>query len=135
MYSSSGSRWRTTLDTKSRHVACYSSTESSAYYRYRIKDPKRSLDFYTRVIGMQLITKLDLPDMKFSLYFLGFHSEDEIPEDPKDRVGVPCARYLCVCCLATQAPFMHLTCTAIDDACHADRVQVEWMFKQPASEH
>jgi Glyoxalase/Bleomycin resistance protein/Dioxygenase superfamily len=66
-------------------------------YRYRIKDPKRSLDFYTRVIGMQLITKLDLPDMKFSLYFLGFHSEADIPEDPKDRVGIHCAIFLHVC--------------------------------------
>jgi catechol 2,3-dioxygenase-like lactoylglutathione lyase family enzyme len=68
------------------------------HFRYRIKDPKRSLDFYTRVIGMQLITKLDLPDMKFSLYFLGFHSEDDIPQDPKDRVGMQCAGCLCVCC-------------------------------------
>jgi hypothetical protein len=47
---------------------------------------------------MQLITKLDLPDMKFSLYFLGFHSEDDIPEDPKDRVGTCRAGNLCVCC-------------------------------------
>ena len=58
----------------------------SIIYRYRIKDPKRSLDFYTRIIGMQLISKLDFADMNFSLYFLGFHSEDDIPEDPKDRV-------------------------------------------------
>lgn len=54
--------------------------------RYRIKDPKRSLDFYTRIIGMQLISKLDFPDMKFSLYFLGYHPESDIPDDPKDRV-------------------------------------------------
>jgi lactoylglutathione lyase len=53
---------------------------------YRIKDPKRSLDFYTRIIGMQLISKLDFKEMNFSLYFLGFHSEDDIPDDPKDRV-------------------------------------------------
>ncbi len=104
------------------------------FYRYRIKDPKRSLDFYTRVIGMQLITKLDLPDMKFSLYFLGFHSEDEIPEDPKDRVRIRCARYICVCYVE---PCRHLftDITEIHHACHAGRVQVEWMFKQPASEH
>jgi lactoylglutathione lyase len=53
---------------------------------YRIKDPKRSLDFYTRIIGMQLLSKLDFPDAKFSLYFLGFHSGGSIPEDPQDRV-------------------------------------------------
>ncbi|EIE26706.1 glyoxalase I [Coccomyxa subellipsoidea C-169] len=53
---------------------------------YRIKDPERSVDFYTRVIGMRLLTKLDFPEMKFSLYFLGFHSADATPEDPADRV-------------------------------------------------
>lgn len=52
----------------------------------RIKDPKRSLDFYTRVLGMDLITKLDFPTMKFSLYFLAFmDSMAEVPDDPKDR--------------------------------------------------
>ena len=36
----------------------------------RVKDPLRSLDFYTRVMGMRLLRKLDFPDLKFSLYFL-----------------------------------------------------------------
>ena len=36
----------------------------------RIKDPKVSLDFYTRIIGMKLYRKLDFPEMKFTLYFL-----------------------------------------------------------------
>ena len=36
----------------------------------RIADPVRSLDFYTRVMGMTLLRKLDFPEMKFSLYFL-----------------------------------------------------------------
>lgn len=36
----------------------------------RIANPKRSLDFYTRVLGMTLLRKLDFPQMKFSLYFL-----------------------------------------------------------------
>ena len=35
----------------------------------RIADPKRSLDFYTRVMGMTLIKRLDFEEMKFSLYF------------------------------------------------------------------
>lgn len=56
---------------------------------YRIKDPKKSLDFYTRVLGMQLLTKLDFPDMKFSLYFLGYQPAKDIPDDPKDRVSLP----------------------------------------------
>ncbi len=36
----------------------------------RIKDPRRSLEFYTGVLGMTLVRKLDFPDMSFSLYFL-----------------------------------------------------------------
>ena len=36
----------------------------------RIKDPERSMDFYTRVMGMRLVRKLDFPEMKFTLYFL-----------------------------------------------------------------
>lgn len=39
---------------------------------YRIKDPKVSLPFYSQVLGMKLLTKWDFPDMKFSLYFMGY---------------------------------------------------------------
>ncbi len=38
----------------------------------RIADPVRSLDFYTRVMGMTLLRKLDFPEMEFSLYFLTY---------------------------------------------------------------
>ena len=36
----------------------------------RVKDPAVSLDFYTRIMGMRVLRKLDFPEMKFSLYFL-----------------------------------------------------------------
>lgn len=36
----------------------------------RIKDPEQTLDFYTRVLGMTLVRKLDFPEMTFTLYFL-----------------------------------------------------------------
>lgn len=48
---------------------------------YRITDPRKSLPFYTSVLGMQLLQKLDFPDMKFTLYFMGFEcSEDLVGE-------------------------------------------------------
>lgn len=50
---------------------------------YRIKDPKKSIPFYTEVLGMQLLTKLDFPSMKFSLYFFGY----EKPEDIKNELS------------------------------------------------
>ena len=53
----------------------------------RIKDPKRSLDFYTRVLGMTLIAKLPFESMKFTLYFLAYtQSADSVADDAKDRI-------------------------------------------------
>ncbi len=36
----------------------------------RIKDPAVALDFYSRVLGLRVLRKLDFEEMKFSLYFL-----------------------------------------------------------------
>ncbi len=35
---------------------------------------------------VRLIEKLDFPDSKFTLYFLGYHEAKDIPEDRKERV-------------------------------------------------
>jgi lactoylglutathione lyase len=56
----------------------------------RIKEPGRSLDFYCGILGMTLVRKLDFPDMKFSLYFLGYvrSGEDEpLPTDDIERTA------------------------------------------------
>ncbi|SEF79062.1 lactoylglutathione lyase [Alcanivorax sp. DSM 26293] len=50
----------------------------------RIKDPQVSLDFYTRVLGMRLLRKLDFPTMQFSLYFLAYLDEEEASQVPQD---------------------------------------------------
>ena len=42
----------------------------------RIKSPEVSLDFYTRVLGMTLVKKLDFPGMEFTLYFLAATAAD-----------------------------------------------------------
>lgn len=51
----------------------------------RIKDPKVSLDFYTRVLGMRLLQKFDFPAMKFSLYFVGFEKAEDIPAENNEK--------------------------------------------------
>lgn len=39
----------------------------------RVKDPKRSLDYY-KLLGLSQVNKLEFPDNKFDLYFLGMIS-------------------------------------------------------------
>ena len=50
----------------------------------RIKDPERSIPFYTEVLGMGLLDRYDFPEMKFSLYFMGYVNHDA-PVDPATR--------------------------------------------------
>lgn len=52
----------------------------------RVKDPRASLDFYTRVLGFTLVRKADHDEAKFSLYFLALVDDDGgIPEDDAGR--------------------------------------------------
>lgn len=48
---------------------------------YRIKDPRKSLPFYTNVLGMTLLIKLDFAEAKFTIYFMGYENPADIPED------------------------------------------------------
>lgn len=43
----------------------------------RVKDLKKSLDFYTRLLGMKVLRKQDYPDGKFTLAFVGYGDEKD----------------------------------------------------------
>jgi lactoylglutathione lyase len=43
----------------------------------RVGDMQRSIDFYTRVLGMTLLRTTDRPDQKYTLAFVGYGSEKE----------------------------------------------------------
>jgi len=43
----------------------------------RTGDLQRSIDFYTEILGMQLLRQKDYPDGKFTLAFLGYGEEAE----------------------------------------------------------
>ena len=50
-------------------------------YRYLLISAVRHYSWDCR-----LLSKLDFPDMKFTLYFLGFHEAGDIPGDRRERV-------------------------------------------------
>ena len=43
----------------------------------RVGDMPRSVDFYTRVLGMNVLRTRDMPEQKYSLTFLGFGRGNE----------------------------------------------------------
>jgi len=43
----------------------------------RVGDLQRSIDFYTRIIGMRVLRTFNQPDDKYTLAFLGFGEESE----------------------------------------------------------
>lgn len=54
---------------------------------FRIKDPRRSLDFYTNVLGMRLITVGEFPQWGFSVYFVGYPPEKDLGPVPEDHAA------------------------------------------------
>lgn len=43
----------------------------------RVTNLERSLEFYTHVLGMQLLRKRDYPEGRFTLAFVGYGDEDQ----------------------------------------------------------
>ncbi|TCS38316.1 lactoylglutathione lyase [Paucimonas lemoignei] len=46
----------------------------------RVGDLQRSIDFYTRLLGMKLLRTTDRPEQQYSLAFLGYGSNPEHAE-------------------------------------------------------
>lgn len=42
----------------------------------RVKDLDKSLDFYTRLLGMTLLRKMEFPEGRFTLAFVGYGPEE-----------------------------------------------------------
>jgi len=42
----------------------------------RVKDIEKSIDFYTRLLGMQLVRRNEFPEGKFTLAFVGYGPEE-----------------------------------------------------------
>ena len=43
----------------------------------RVRDLERSIDFYTRLLGMKLLRRKDYPSGKFTLAFVGYGDESD----------------------------------------------------------
>lgn len=52
----------------------------------RVKDYTKSLHFYQDILGMNLQRKVELPQYKFSLYFMSHAGEGSSPGDVWDPV-------------------------------------------------
>ena len=46
----------------------------------RVGDLQRSIDFYTRILGMQLLRKSENPEYKYTLAFVGYGSNPDHAE-------------------------------------------------------
>ena len=56
----------------------------------RVGDLQRSIDFYTKVLGMKLLRTTDRPEQKYSLAFVGYGSNPEHAEiELTYNYGVP----------------------------------------------
>jgi len=50
----------------------------------RVKDPKRSLDFYIKVLGMKLLTTGEFPQWGFTVFFVGYPPEKDLGPVPEN---------------------------------------------------
>ena len=50
-----------------------------AHTMIRVRDLEKSLDFYTRILGMQVLRQKEYPEGKFTNTFVGYGPEDSHP--------------------------------------------------------
>lgn len=53
----------------------------------RVKDPKKSLKFYSEVLGLRCLHRLHFETMKFSIYFMGYENEEDFPKGDEERLA------------------------------------------------
>ncbi|CAH1183302.1 unnamed protein product, partial [Phaedon cochleariae] len=94
LYQNMGDNTGPPLSNEEALKLCSSPPEETKDYifqqtMYRIKDPRKSIPFYTGVLGMRLLTKLDFPAMKFSLYFMGYENSEDFQGElsSKEQIG------------------------------------------------
>jgi lactoylglutathione lyase len=84
----------------------------------RVGDLEKSLDFYTRVLGMSLLRRKDYPDGRFTLAFVGYGPEATHPalelthnwDTPRYEPGTGYGH------IALGVEDIHATCAAIRQA-------------------
>ena len=57
----------------------------------RVGDLQRSIDFYTRVLGMKLLRTTERPEQKYSLAFVGYGSNPEQADTTDTKLSVALA--------------------------------------------
>ncbi|OUC46757.1 lactoylglutathione lyase [Trichinella nativa] len=60
---------------------CHNADPATNQTMLRIKNPAESIEFYTKVLGMRLLHRMDFFTMQFSLYFLGYEDISLKPGD------------------------------------------------------
>ena len=82
----------------------------------RVGDMQRSIDFYTRVLGMNLLRTTDRPDQKYSLAFVGFGSNP-------DHAEIELTYNYGVASYELGSAFGHLAIAVADAAATCERVK------------
>ncbi|XP_072049666.1 lactoylglutathione lyase-like isoform X1 [Amphiura filiformis] len=51
-----------------------------------IKDPRKTLDFYSRILGMRMLYEAHVPALSCSTFYMGFAKAEDIPKDKAKKL-------------------------------------------------